>query len=205
MPRRGRRDEPDARSARAGTGCGRADPGGHDGDKFTTDRILTRAFEADLDGLFFSFIVANLAGRMLVRACGSEAQAVAQIDSWISELAGDRVGSRVDLDPERAAWQLLYMTFARFGHDGTITLSGRSGPRSRTFLFELELLAGAVYRNRTDDLRITRGLLPRTDCLTCTDSTPDRPLSADCAEISRPPVPQPVPQPAVDRHWSTQD
>jgi hypothetical protein len=43
------------------------------GDKFTTDRILTRAFEADLDGLFFAFIVANLAGRMLAQACGSEA------------------------------------------------------------------------------------------------------------------------------------
>ena len=40
------------------------------GDKLTTDRILTRAFEVDLDGLFFSFTIANLAGRMLVRADG---------------------------------------------------------------------------------------------------------------------------------------
>jgi len=35
-------------------------------DKFATDMILTRAFEADLDGLFFAFTVANLAGRILV-------------------------------------------------------------------------------------------------------------------------------------------
>ena len=65
------------------------------GDKFTTDRILTRAFEADLDGLFFAFIVANLAGRMLARACGSEAQAVALVDSWINELARGRARAAV--------------------------------------------------------------------------------------------------------------
>ncbi len=63
---------------------------GMTGDKFTTDRILTRAFEADLDGLFFAFIVANLAGRMLARACASEAQAVALVDGWITELVRDR-------------------------------------------------------------------------------------------------------------------
>ncbi len=60
------------------------------GDKFTTDRILTRAFEAELDGLFFAFIVANLASRMLTQACGSEAQAVALVDGWITELVQDR-------------------------------------------------------------------------------------------------------------------
>jgi hypothetical protein len=32
--------------------------------------------EEDLDGLFFAFTVANLAGRILAEACGSEAQAV---------------------------------------------------------------------------------------------------------------------------------
>jgi hypothetical protein len=58
--------------------------------EFTTDRILTRAFEADLDGLFFSFIIANLAGRMLVQACGSEAQAAALVDNCINELVRDR-------------------------------------------------------------------------------------------------------------------
>jgi hypothetical protein len=37
-------------------------------DKFATDRILTRAFEADLDGQFFAFAMANLAGPGLLRA-----------------------------------------------------------------------------------------------------------------------------------------
>ena len=35
-------------------------------------------------------MVANLAGRMLVQACGSEAQAVALVDSWISALVRER-------------------------------------------------------------------------------------------------------------------
>ena len=60
------------------------------GDKFATARILTRAFEADLDGLFFAFTVANLAGRVLAQACGSEAQEVALVDSWINALVRER-------------------------------------------------------------------------------------------------------------------
>jgi hypothetical protein len=52
------------------------------GDRFATDRILTRAVEADLDGLFFAFTMANLAGRVLAYACGSEAQAVALKDNF---------------------------------------------------------------------------------------------------------------------------
>jgi hypothetical protein len=70
------------------------------GDKFTADRILTRAFEADLDGLFFAFIVANLAGRMLVQACSSEARAVALADGWVNAPVRDRVrtaGLHLDL------------------------------------------------------------------------------------------------------------
>ena len=47
--------------------------------------------------------------------------------------------------------------------------------------------------------RITRGLLPRSHSVTCTDSMADRTGSADCTGISRPPVPRPVPRPAVDR------
>jgi hypothetical protein len=46
----------------------------------------------DLDGLF---VVANLAGRMLARACGGEAQAVALVDSWIPELVRDRARAAV--------------------------------------------------------------------------------------------------------------
>ena len=63
------------------------------GDKFATDRILTRAFEADLDGLFFAFTVANLAGRILAHACGSEAQAVALMDNLINGLVRERARS----------------------------------------------------------------------------------------------------------------
>ncbi len=37
-----------------------------------------------------AIIVAHLAGRMLARVCGSEAQAVALVDSWITELVRDR-------------------------------------------------------------------------------------------------------------------
>ena len=40
-------------------------------DKFATDRILTRAVEANLDGLFFGFTMANLAGWLLVYASPS--------------------------------------------------------------------------------------------------------------------------------------
>ena len=90
-------------------------------------------------------------------------------------LAGDRVGSRVDLDPERATGQLLYVTFAGPGHEGAITRSDvfgpQLGPRLRTVVFDFRFLPGAAYRNRTDDLRITRGLLPRSYYMTCTDST----------------------------------
>ena len=52
--------------------------------------ILTRAFEADLDGLFFAFTMANLAGRVLAYACGSEAQAVALMDSLADGLVRER-------------------------------------------------------------------------------------------------------------------
>ena len=38
---------------------------------------------------------------------------------------------------------------------------------------------GAAYRNRTDDLRITRGPLTSARRLTCTDSMADRTLSTD--------------------------
>ena len=49
-----------------------------------------RAFEADLDGLFFAFTMANLAGRILAYACGSEAQAVALMDNLINGLVRER-------------------------------------------------------------------------------------------------------------------
>jgi hypothetical protein len=60
------------------------------GDKFATDRILTRAVEADLEGLFFAFTTANPAGRVLAYACGSEAQAAALLDNLIDGLVRER-------------------------------------------------------------------------------------------------------------------
>ena len=60
------------------------------GDKFATDTIMTRAVEADLDGLFFAFTMANLAGRVLAYARTSEAQAVALLDNLINGLVRER-------------------------------------------------------------------------------------------------------------------
>jgi hypothetical protein len=53
---------------------------------------------------------------------------------------------------------------------------------------------GAAYRNRTDDLRITRGPVACPGGLPCTDSTTDGTGSTDCTGISRPAVPRPVPR-----------
>src|SRR6266496_5351015 len=78
-------------------------------------------------------------------------------------LASDRVGPGVDVDPEGPARQLLYVTSGDGGHGATITRSGpfvpRPVPRLRTEAFDLRLLPGAAYRNRTDDLRITSASL----------------------------------------------
>jgi hypothetical protein len=40
-------------------------------------RVCLAGVQANLDGLFFAFTMANLTGRVLAYACGSEAQAVA--------------------------------------------------------------------------------------------------------------------------------
>ena len=54
-------------------------------------------------------------------------------------------------------------------------------------------------RSKTCQRRITRGLLPRSHSLTCTDGTADRTRNAGFTGISRLPVPRPVPRPALDR------
>jgi hypothetical protein len=46
--------------------------------------------EEDLDGLFFAFIVADLAGRILIQACGSQPQTAALMDNWINGLVRER-------------------------------------------------------------------------------------------------------------------
>jgi phospholipase C len=57
-------------------------------------------------------------------------------------------------------------------------LKGRSKMRTTRSPIEMpgngRFSSGAAYRNRTDDLRITRGLLPRSHSVACTDSTPNR-------------------------------
>jgi len=63
------------------------------GDRFATDRILTHAVEADLDGLFFALTMANLAARVLAYACGSDAQAVALLDNLINGLVREHAGT----------------------------------------------------------------------------------------------------------------
>jgi hypothetical protein len=47
---------------------------------------------------------------------------------------------------------------------------------------------------RTDDLRITRGLLPGSHGMTCTDGTANGSDDPDCTGIPWPPVPRPVPR-----------
>ena len=60
----------------------------------------------------------------------------------------------------------LDVTFAGLGHDGAVAQSDASGPQPRfkpaSSVFEFRSLPGAIYRNRTDDPRITRGSLPRS-------------------------------------------
>ena len=56
-------------------------------------------------------------------------------------------------------------------------------------------LCRAAYRNRTDDLRITRGTIPRCARASCTDSTGNRTGSARGAGITRRPGPRTGPRP----------
>jgi hypothetical protein len=55
------------------------------GDKWTGERAAALA-EDDLGGyLYFSFLVARVAGALLVEACGSKAQAAALVNEWVNE------------------------------------------------------------------------------------------------------------------------
>ena len=57
----------------------------------------------------------------------------------------------------------------------------------------------------TGQRRITRGLLPRSYGVTCTDSTVDRSDGTGCTGISRRAVPRPVPRTARGRRWPSQE
>jgi hypothetical protein len=50
-------------------------------------------------------------------------------------------------------------------------------------------LGGAAYRDRTDDLRITSGLLPRSHSMTCTDSAANGTYGPDSTGIPQAVVP----------------
>ena len=57
-------------------------------------------------------------------------------------------------------------------------------------------------RSKTGQRRITRGLLPCSSSLTCTDSTADRSNGTDCTGFSQRTVPRPVPRIACGRRWA---
>jgi hypothetical protein len=56
---------------------------------------------------------------------------------------------------------------------------------------------GAAYRNRTDDLRITRGMLRCFTCASCSNSTGNRTGGTNGAGISGDPVHEPVHAPGA--------
>jgi hypothetical protein len=60
-------------------------------DAFAVDRIVTRAFESDVDGIYFAVEVAYLTGALLGQACGSKAQAVAVVDALLEGVVRDQV------------------------------------------------------------------------------------------------------------------
>ena len=69
---------------------------------------------------------------------------------------------------------------------------GRDAKVSEKVPGKSQLLRGGAYRNRTDDLRITRGTLPSRTRPSCTDSTGHCTDDTRRAGIIRQPGPQPV-------------
>jgi len=90
-----------------------------------------------------------------------------------------------------AAWVWRWSVMTNW-HDSP---TGLPGPRFRTRPFELCSWAGAAYRNRTDDLRITRGTIPSRTHASCTDTTDHRTDGTLRAGIIRRPGPRTGPRP----------
>jgi hypothetical protein len=67
-------------------------------------RRTARVVETDLYGLFFAFTVANLAGRNLAHASGSEAQAVARLDNLITSSSGNALKPRRNSSSSTSPW-----------------------------------------------------------------------------------------------------
>ena len=55
------------------------------GDGWTAQRAAALAEDAPGGYLYFSFLVARVAGALLVQACGSKAQAAALVNDWVNE------------------------------------------------------------------------------------------------------------------------
>ena len=63
------------------------------GDEFTIDRIVTRAYETDLDWRSFANEVTYTAACLLIVASGSKAQATALADTWLDSLVRKRMAA----------------------------------------------------------------------------------------------------------------
>ena len=63
------------------------------GDEFTIDRIVTRAYETDLDWRSFANEVTYTAACLLIVASGSKAQATALVDTWLDSLVRKRMAA----------------------------------------------------------------------------------------------------------------
>ena len=63
------------------------------GDEFTIDRIVTRAYEDDLDWRSFANEVTYTAACLLIVASGSKAQATALVDTWLDSLVRKRMAA----------------------------------------------------------------------------------------------------------------
>ena len=82
----------------------------------------------------------------------------------------------------------------------------RSTTRSATVMVSIRIMLSSwelpivsAYRNRTDDLRITRGTLSCLTCTSCTDITGHRTDSTRCAGIIRRRGPRTGPSPKASR------
>jgi hypothetical protein len=61
------------------------------GGEWTAQRASALVKDAPGGYLYFSFLVARVAGALLVQACGSKAQAAALVNDWVNENVQMRV------------------------------------------------------------------------------------------------------------------
>jgi hypothetical protein len=61
------------------------------GDEWTAQRTAALVKDASGGYMYFSFLVARVAGALLVQACGSKAQAAALVNDWVNENVKIRV------------------------------------------------------------------------------------------------------------------